>query len=963
MNKKIGCLLAVLGLLFACLMILTACGTPKLSTPVGLYLDVDTQTLSWQKVKGAAGYSVEVDGKAITTKQNTYVLAGLAEGEYVIKIKAIAGNEEHQDSDVVEYLFVRERESGLVYKLINNNTAYELVSVGSATGDIVMENVYREKPVVSIAKGAFRRCARMTSLVVGENVTSIGESAFYACTELVSITLPKGLKTIGNNAFQNCEKLESIVIPDGITTIAEYTFSLCKALKSVTFGKGVTTIGEYAFADCGALATVTLNDAVTSIGEFAFSGCAALSNVQFNAELLEICQYAFYRCTALQTVKFGEKLKVIGEGAFYESGLTALSIPNSVTTISTKAFAECLNLATITLGNGLEQIGRYAFFNTKAYTEAGALLRIGNWAIVCKEKLSAIPDVESLVGVADFCFQNQDSLGIVKLTRVKYVGENAFASCDSLNEVQFGASLVKIGANAFGACKALDRVRLSEGVKTIDNYAFYQCELLQSSGINLPDSITRIGQDAFTDTMTYTLENSETVYFGKWLVAFKGPAKNLVLKEDIDLVGIADSVFRYSQKKGNEVHGVLSIPDTVKYIGRSAFYKQENLTMVNLPKQLKTIGDYAFYGCKNTMFGGGDNIVDQTRLVIPNGTESIGRSAFYQCQLIIDTKIPGSVKTIGDYAFFQCWYLGGVIQMDGEKPGETVEVYNKLELNEGLESIGAYAFYNCTVYGEMKLPTTVKTLGVYAFSKCYGMTGIEINDGVTEIPANAFSNCIQLLELKIPSSVKHICEYAFRSCKALTKIIIPEGVEQIDTYAFYGCESARQLQLPGTLHTVGDYAFRGLKKLTAVMIPKELVNLSQHAFYGNEATIFMEAESVPATWSARWNSSYRPVILGVTLSDDHSYVVSITKNSEEILNLSQRVSLSKPTRVGYTFLGWATSASASIAEYAADTVVNAPNGTVLYSLWAEGEEPEEEPEEENADQSGDTQNGTGDATN
>ena len=244
MNKKIGCLLAVLGLLFACLMILTACGTPKLSTPVGLYLDVDTQTLSWQKVKGAAGYSVEVDGKAITTKQNTYVLAGLAEGEYVIKIKAIAGNEEHQDSDVVEYLFVRERESGLVYKLINNNTAYELVSVGSATGDIVMENVYREKPVVSIAKGAFRRCARMTSLVVGENVTSIGESAFYACTELVSITLPKGLKTIGNNAFQNCEKLESIVIPDGITTIAEYTFSLCKALKSVTFGKGVTTIGE-----------------------------------------------------------------------------------------------------------------------------------------------------------------------------------------------------------------------------------------------------------------------------------------------------------------------------------------------------------------------------------------------------------------------------------------------------------------------------------------------------------------------------------------------------------------------------------------------------------------------------------------------------------------------------------------------------------------------------------------------
>ena len=83
------------------------------------------------------------------------------------------------------------------------------------------------------------------------------------------------------------------------------------------------------------------------------------------------------------------------------------------------------------------------------------------------------------------------------------------------------------------------------------------------------------------------------------------------------------------------------------------------------------------------------------------------------------------------------------------------------------------------------------------------------------------------------------------------------------------------------------------------------------------------------------------------------------------MNLSERVSLTKPTRVGYTFLGWATSASASAAEYAADTVKNAPNGTVLYSLWVEGEEPEELPEEapegENTDQSGDTQNGTGDA--
>ena len=68
MNKKIGYLPVVLALLFACLLLLNSCGTPRLSKPIGLYVDMETQTLHWQKVKGAAAYSVEVDGNNISTK-------------------------------------------------------------------------------------------------------------------------------------------------------------------------------------------------------------------------------------------------------------------------------------------------------------------------------------------------------------------------------------------------------------------------------------------------------------------------------------------------------------------------------------------------------------------------------------------------------------------------------------------------------------------------------------------------------------------------------------------------------------------------------------------------------------------------------------------------------------------------------------------------------------------------------
>ncbi|MBR5601748.1 MAG: leucine-rich repeat protein, partial [Clostridia bacterium] len=232
MNKKFGYLLAVLGMLVACLLLLSACGTPRLSEPIGLYVDIDTQTLHWQKVKGASAYSVEVDGTAISTKQNQFSLAKLDAGEYTIRIKAVAGNGDYEDSPVVEYFFVREHETGLVYKATSNNSAYELVSIGSTGGDVVMESTFRGKPVTSIAKGAFRRCNRLNSLVVGEFVQSIGESAFYNCSELQSITLPQGLTSIGKNAFQNCGRLTSIVIPDGVTELPEYTFSLCKSLES-----------------------------------------------------------------------------------------------------------------------------------------------------------------------------------------------------------------------------------------------------------------------------------------------------------------------------------------------------------------------------------------------------------------------------------------------------------------------------------------------------------------------------------------------------------------------------------------------------------------------------------------------------------------------------------------------------------------------------------------------------------
>ena len=166
--KKLSIALVFILLLSLCVVTLTACGS-EMNAPSGLTLDADTLTLKWNAVKGAKYYTVQIADQnyEITTKLPSFSLENLRAGEYVIKIKANGDETVSGSSDWVTYHFTREQESGLRYQLINNGSAYELVDCGSAEGDVVMEDNYRGKPVVSIAKKALYGNTKITSFTVG----------------------------------------------------------------------------------------------------------------------------------------------------------------------------------------------------------------------------------------------------------------------------------------------------------------------------------------------------------------------------------------------------------------------------------------------------------------------------------------------------------------------------------------------------------------------------------------------------------------------------------------------------------------------------------------------------------------------------------------------------------------------------------------------------------------------------
>ena len=91
-------------------------------------------------------------------------------------------------------------------------------------------------------------------------------------------------------------------------------------------------------------------------------------------------------------------------------------------------------------------------------------------------------------------------------------------------------------------------------------------------------------------------------------------------------------------------------------------------------------------------------------------------------------------------------------------------------IENGVTSIGNYAFKDCSELTSITIPEGVTSIGVRACSDCSSLTSITIPEGVTSIGARAFSDCSSLTSITIPSSVTSIGDYAFYGCSSLKTV-------------------------------------------------------------------------------------------------------------------------------------------------------------------------------------------------
>ncbi len=193
------------------------------------------------------------------------------------------------------------------------------------------------------------------------------------------------------------------------------------------------------------------------------------------------------------------------------------------------------------------------------------------------------------------CDSNATSINIpaaIDGMPVKEIGERAFYQCTSLAEVTIPDSVEKIGMTSFAYCDSLISIAIPDSVKNIDDSAFYVCKNLED--INFLGSVERIGSHAFLHTKWYNDQPDGIIYIGNVLYEYKGEVaegEHITVKEGT--TGISDSAFY-----GCDLSGI-TIPNTVKYIGKEAFFNTPKLASVIVPESVESIGEKAFCYCSS----------------------------------------------------------------------------------------------------------------------------------------------------------------------------------------------------------------------------------------------------------------------------------------------------------------------------------------------------------------------------
>jgi hypothetical protein len=145
-------------------------------------------------------------------------------------------------------------------------------------------------------------------------------------------------------------------------------------------------------------------------------------------------------------------------------------------------------------------------------------------------------------------------------------------------------------------------------------------------------------------------------------------------------------------------------------------------------------------------------------------------------------------------------------------------------IENGVTTIGSYAFYNCPNLSNIEIPESITTIGNSAFRKCVHLTEVVIPNSVTLLENGAFNDCTNLSSIKIGTGITQINSATFMNCTNLKTVIIAGNITKIDGSAFRGCDSLTKVYYCGDDWT-NVMILTGNEALNGVQVQYHVMNL------------------------------------------------------------------------------------------------------------------------------------------
>ena len=622
-------------------------------------------------------------------------------------------------------------------------------------------------------------------------------------------------------------------------------YNVKEAIKAVVIEDGVTSIGGAAFEDCTGLRYVTIADSVTLIDDSAFSDCTSLQSVNIPAGAT-LDYGAFYNCSSLTSVTMAGDIYALG--AFENCAVKELIIAEGTETITYEMTGYFTTLERIVIPNSVTRINWNAFKYCTNLTGV-YITDIAAWCKVSFSESSANP----LYYAKNLYLNGQPVTDLVIPDGVSSIGSYAFYNCTGLQSVIFPSNKISIYYQAFAGCTGLKEITISNAGSFIVGDAFENCaitKLIVTEGseditsdmvvchstleqIVIPDSVTYIGYNAFancTGLKEITLPDNVT-YIDSGAFGNCTGLQSISVSNNISRVA-SDAFYGCTNLKYN-------IYDNAKYLGNETnpyillLEAADNITSCQIHSDTKAVNEYAFYGA-----------AELQSVTIPDSVIRIGSSAFENCTGLQHVNIGNSVVSIGYQAFYNCTGLTGVYITD-------IAAWCGIEFGDGDYSVSANPLY-------------------YA-KKLYlngqAVTDLVIPDGIKSISARAFYNCSGLQSIKLPEGLISIGEQAFKNCSKLKDAAISEGVTELVYGTFQYCSGLENISLPDTLKSVGYASFEGCSSLQSLTIPASVTEFSQSALDG--------CTGLTGIWVDENNANYSSDSIGILFDKNKTVLIFV----------------------------------------------------------------------------------------